>query len=393
MPRILLLTYEFSPFRGGIGRVAEGLAEGAAALGHEPVVFAPDYHGEQAVEDRKRCYRVVRFPGDFCGIVSFRRLVRFVTLCRRAISSVRPDVIHGVDPPAHMALTALSRLHVVSRYLLTIHGTELLRYRSEAMPRLWMATGLRRAGAVCAVSHAVRERLHRDFRVPRDRTFVSHPGIAEAWHRSPPGDPNAVRASWGANPPDFVVLTVARRVFEKGQDRIVEALARLPDAERGRMLYVVAGTGPEAYARELLARAAAGGVRLLLLGQLPDAELVRACDAADLFAMLSRETPKRLEGLGLTYLEAGARGLPSLACDIGGVSEAVRDGETGIVLEAGAGPEVVARALKRLSRDGPLARRLGRAAREHARAFTLVRHASEVYGRFEEIGRRGAGDP
>lgn len=389
MPRILLLTYEFSPFRGGIGNVAEGLAEGAEALGHEPVVFAPDYHGDRSSEDGERPYRVVRFPGDFCSIVSLPRLVRFVRLCRSAIATLRPDVVHGVDPPAQMALTALSRLRLVSRYLLTVHGTELLRYRSEPMPRLWMAGGLRRATAVCAVSRAVHERLHRDFRVPPDRTFVSSPGIADAWFRTPGGDRDALRATWGAGAGDVVVLTVARRVFEKGQDRVVDALALLSEAERRHTLYVVAGTGPEGYADELRARAQEGGVRLVLLGPVPEAELVGACDAADLFAMLSRDTPKRLEGLGLTYLEAGARGLPSLACDVGGVSDAVRNGESGIVLDADAGPEDVAAAVRGLVADPDLLKRLGRGAAEHARSFTRVRHASEVYGRFEETLRRG----
>ena len=382
MTRILLLTHEFAPFRGGVASVAHGLAAGALALGLEPVVFAPDYHADCSTEDAARPYQVVRFPGDFCGVVSFRKLVRFTRACGRAVRALAPDRIHAVDPPAQMALTALSRFGLVRDYLFTVHGTELLRYRAELVPRLWMAGGFRRAAAICAVSAAVRERLHKDFRVPRERTFVSHPGIGEDWFGTPPADRSALRTDWGAGPEDLVVITVGRRVFEKGQDRVVEGLARLPDAERRRTLYVVVGTGPEAYAGELRARAASAGIRLVARGSLPDAELIRACDAADLFAMLSRETPKRLEGLGLAYLEAGARGLASLACATGGVAEAVKHGETGLLLEAGAGPAAVSGAVASLMKDPALRRRLGDAAREHAGRFTHVRHAREVYGRY-----------
>ena len=384
MTRILLLTHEFAPFRGGVASVAHGLAQGALALGFEPVVFAPDYHADQSAEDAARPYEVVRFPGDFCSVVSFSKVVAFTRACARALRELRADRVHGVDPPAQMALSALSRLGRVSDYLLTVHGTELLRYKGEALPRLWMAGGFRRAAAVAVVSAAVRERLHRDFRVSRERTFVSHPGLGEDWLEGPPTERSALRAEWGAGPEDFVVITVGRRVYEKGQDRVVEGLARLPGSERGRTLYVVVGTGPDAYARELRARADSAAVRLIAPGPLMDAEVIRACDAADLFAMLPRQTPKRLEGLGLAYLEAGARGLPSLACATGGVAEAVKDGETGLLVEADAGPDAVAEAVALLMKDRALRRRLGDGAREHAGRFTHVRHAREVYGRFVE---------
>ena len=102
-------------------------------------------------------------------------------------------------------------------------------------------------------------------------------------------------------------------------------------------------------------------------------------DAADLFVMLSRTTPTRLEGFGLTYLQAAARGLPSLACSVGGVPEAVRHGETGWVLPAEAGPRAVGAALARILEDEELRRRLGEAARRRSRHFTHARYASDVY--------------
>ena len=63
-----------------------------------------------------------------------------------------------------------------------------------------------------------------------------------------------------------------------------------------------------------------------------DARAIALMDGADLFVMLSHETATRIEGLGLAYIEAAARSLPSLARDTGGVRDAVRNGETGILL-------------------------------------------------------------
>lgn len=386
MSRVLLLTYEFAPFRGGIGRVAEGLAEGALACGLEPLVLAPDYDDETRTGDETRAYRVIRFAGSFCSIVSPRRVLRFAALCRRTIADTRPDVIHGVDPPAQMALTALARAGLVSDYTLTVHGTELLRYRAEPLPRLWMGRGFSRATHVCAVSNHTRELLHREFDVPRARTFTAYPGIAPAWHQAAVAPRERVRAAWGAGEDDFVILTIARVVREKGQDRVITALARVSDALRARTLYVVAGGGPDAFAHELDEAAQSAGVRLLRTGTLPDEALIRACDAADLFAMLSRETPKRLEGLGLTYLESGARGVPSIACDTGGVREAVLDGRTGVVLPALPRADEVAAVTESLANDAARRRSLGENARAHAAGFTYERHAREVYTRAGLLG-------
>jgi phosphatidylinositol alpha-1,6-mannosyltransferase len=381
MRRVLLLTYEFAPFRGGIGRVAEGLAEGAVACGLEPIVLAPDYGGDRRAEDASLSYEVRRFPGSFCGIGSIRRLVRFSGICRRAIAHIRPDLVHGVDPPSQMVLAGLSRAHLTRAYIVTVHGTELLRYRSELLPHLWMRRGLARAAAISLVSHYVREHLHREFPVARERTFVSYPGIAPAWQETPPAMPALVRSQWDAAEEDFVILTVARVVREKGQDRVIAGLAQAPAALRERTVYVLIGTGPASYAQELDASAAQAGIRLVRMGSQPDEALVRACDGADLSAMLSRQTPKRLEGLGLAYLEAGTRGVPSIACRTGGVAEAVLDGETGVLLPADADAAAVAGAITQLANDADLRTRLGANARLHGRLFTYQRNAREVYGR------------
>lgn len=381
MSRVLLTTYEFAPFRGGIGRVAENLAEGAASCGLEPVVLAPDYGGDHRAADADRPYDVRRFDGAFCSLVSPRRLVRFAAVCRRAMRDVEPDLVHGVDPQSQMALTALSRLGGLDGHLLTVYGTELLRYRAETLPRLWMHGAFRGAGGVCAISHHVHELLRREFDVDPGRTFVSHPPIAPAWHEMPPASRSAVRAAHGIDDDAIVVLTVARVVATKGHDRVIEGLARLPGRLRSRLAYVVAGTGPEDYARRLDEAAASSDVRLVRTGPLSDPELVALYDGADLFAMLSRRTPKRLEGFGLTYVEAGARGVPSIACDTGGVGEAVLDGRTGVLLPADADADTVAAAVERLAGDRGLRERLAAGAREHAATFTCGRHARDVYGR------------
>jgi phosphatidylinositol alpha-1,6-mannosyltransferase len=382
LARILALTFEFPPARGGIGAVAHGLATGAAGLGHDVHVLAPDYGRDHAPEDGKLPFTVRRFPGSFCSILSTDGIIRHTERVRRAITAGRPDVIHAIDPPSQMALAMLARLRLVRRHFFTIHGTELLRFRREAFPRLWMRGAMRRATAISAVSRAVRDMLLASFPADPDTTFVAWPGIADWWFRTPGSDRRSTRESWGIRPDDVVLLTLARRVREKGHLDVIEALARLALETRRRVVYVIAGGGRAEYGQEIERAAVRGEVRTVLLGELADSDAVAAMDAADAFIMLSRETSRRLEGLGLAFVEAGARVIPSVARDTGGVRDAVLEGETGLLLPAASGADDTAAALERLITDPGLRARLGAGAARHAAAFTLERHAREVYERF-----------
>jgi phosphatidylinositol alpha-1,6-mannosyltransferase len=83
------------------------------------------------------------------------------------------------------------------------------------------------------------------------------------------------------------------------------------------------------------------------------------------------------EGFGIVYVEAGARGLPVVAGNVGGAVDAVVDGETGLLVDPES-PEEVANALSDLLLDRARAQRMGRAGWEHARSFSWGRTASEV---------------
>jgi len=69
------------------------------------------------------------------------------------------------------------------------------------------------------------------------------------------------------------------------------------------------------------------------------------------------------EGFGIVFLEAAAAGVPQVAGDSGGASEAVLHGETGLVVPNPGDPGAVAEALRSLLADPNRRRRMGRAAR------------------------------
>ncbi len=85
-----------------------------------------------------------------------------------------------------------------------------------------------------------------------------------------------------------------------------------------------------------------------------------------------------VEGLGLGYLEASAHGLPVIAHRIGGVEDAVKAGETGILVDPD-DRDGLARAITELVDHGELRRTLGEAGQRWAKRFSWDATARKLF--------------
>lgn len=159
-----------------------------------------------------------------------------------------------------------------------------------------------------------------------------------------------------------LAITVARLVPHKGQDVALQAMALLA-ADMPTLHYVLIGSGEDE--RRLRALAAQLGLyeRVHFAGALSDEETAAAYASATVYVGPSRlDAGVNVEGFGISFVEAGASGVPSVAGDSGGVRGAVRDGETGLVVPPG-DPVAVAKALRTLLRDEDRRLAMGREAR------------------------------
>jgi phosphatidylinositol alpha-1,6-mannosyltransferase len=94
-----------------------------------------------------------------------------------------------------------------------------------------------------------------------------------------------------------------------------------------------------------------------------------------------------LEALSGAILEASWAGVPVVATRVGGTPEAVRDGETGTLVEESAGPEQLAEAIAVFLRDRDRARAVGAAGRMFARRFAPEAVATRAFGLLAEAAR------
>lgn len=182
----------------------------------------------------------------------------------------------------------------------------------------------------------------------------------------PAADGTRVRTRYGLGHRP-VILCAARLVPRKGQDTLIRALPWVRRAVPDAVLLLV-GDGPHAAGLRQLALREGVMDSVHFAGGHPHHALPAFYAAADAFAMpcRTRKGGLELEGLGIVYLEAAASGLPVVAGDSGGAPDAVREGETGHVVD-GRSVAATADRLIRLLRDPRLARAMGGAGRDWVR--------------------------
>ncbi|MFL5538547.1 MAG: glycosyltransferase, partial [Longimicrobiaceae bacterium] len=360
--------------RGGAENHLVDLVRVQRAAGLEVTVAWLKGGGYWAAELRRLGARVaplgMRFYGDP------RALLRL----RAALREARPALVHAHLPPAELYARAALRGSVLGSLPLVIskhNDTDFVqRTRWSALPLARWAG--RRAGAIIAISEAVRARvLGERLAAAADRVVTIHYGLDPAPFAARDEDAvRRLREAWGVPPGAVLFGTAARMVPQKSLHTLLEGYARLrrdhPGA--GARLALV-GTGPLEPALRAQAAALGIGHECVWAGFREDIPTVM--QALDVFALTSL-----WEGLGLVLLEAMAAGRPAVASRVSAIPEIVEDGRTGTLFPVG-DADALAAALAGFL-DPERRRACGEAGRRRAALFSVARMAEatlEVYRR------------
>lgn len=359
----LFVTQDFAPDLGGIARLHVELCRR----------FVPDTVTVSTVAapaatsfDQGEHYGIAR------ETFTFREAKRFVNQLRWA-RSLSARCRHGVDvlhcgnirPSGYAVRLASARTGVP--YVTYTYGGDVLRELEKTR-----RSRLKRRSARSILGHSAGIVAISDWTAATTRRLVEQLGAAvppiavielgtDPARYTPDNDRGIVRARYGFGDAPLL-LTVARLVPHKGQDVAIRTLARLAE-EFPRLRYLVVGEGADAPRLLALARELRVGDRVVFAGALPDDEVAEAYATASVYVGLSRlDADVNVEGFGLSFVEAGASGVPSVAGDTGGVRSAVRDGGTGFVVPP-TDVDAVTEAVGRLLRDDAARRRMGAEAR------------------------------
>jgi mannosyltransferase len=193
---------------------------------------------------------------------------------------------------------------------------------------------------------------------------VIHHGVDTELYR-PPADRAGAFAATGL-PGKYGIGCFGRLRGQKGTDVFVEAMCRLLPKYPDFTAVIVGAVTPDQqpFVHGLRARVEAAGLadRVRFLGELPIEEVPRWYQRIAIYAFTSR-----VEGFGLTLLEAMASANALVAARAGAATQVVADGQTGILVPPGDVAALVS-ALEPLMRDPEEADAMGRRARERALA-------------------------
>ncbi len=371
MKKGLLVTLDFWPRTGGVASYYQGLLENTRAfdisvlvpkMSEKPMSFEPHLH-------------IFRRPFFFKYFwPKWGRL--FVELWRLHKKNTFDFFLVGDILPVGTVLLIFSYF-IRKPYFVFIHGTDITLATRSFFKTFLAKKILFHAEKIIANSKVTQKRIL-DLGLQKEKIRVLYPALSSTVVN------NVKNLAVKEN---VIFLTIARLVERKGILFVLSALGTLKkDNILKDFQYVIIGNGPEK--EKILQKIQEEDLEknVILLDHATDEEKWNWLSRASLFLLTSwkpivSKNRKDYEGFGIVYLEAQAFGLPIIASRTGGISEAVPDGEVGLLVENPENISELSDCIKNLLSDKTLMQKFSENGKIRAKEFTWEIRAKK----FEEI--------
>lgn len=272
----------------------------------------------------------------------------------------RYDVVLLGDGVLAIVGSIIKLLYPKKPVVAILHGLDIL-YRNSVYQSFWVRRFIPTLDGLIAVSSETRlSAIGKG--MPQEKIIVINNGV----------DTEALRGSYTrSNLAELlgfdivgkhILLTTGRLAKRKGAAWFIrEVLPNLPKS----VLYVLAGTGPEAENIKTAIQASDTQEQVRLLGQVTDATRNLLLNTADIFIQPNIRVPGDMEGFGIAVIEAAACGRPVVASDLEGLRDAICQNENGILVES-ENKEAFQKAILSLIENEDTRKNLG----EHASRYT-----------------------
>jgi phosphatidyl-myo-inositol dimannoside synthase len=371
--RVLIVTKNFPPYVGGMERLNWHMADELATTMDVRMV-GPD--GAAAVAPKLVAVREAPIkPLPVFLLMAFLRSLR-------SAFAWRPQVVIGGSGLVAPIVWLVSRVGR-ARSMLYLHGLDIT-VPHRLYQALWLPF-IRRVDVIVVNSRSTAQ-LARNAGIDERRIVVIHPGVALPHADTGFASDRQVTAteSIGDGP---ILLSVGRLTQRKGIVPFVSDILGSIAEAYPNIVFAIVGEAPlhslhaQTQSRETIQDAAdkAGvGKRVRFLGKVSEQRLIDLYRIADVLVFPVQDLPGDTEGFGMVAIEAAAYGLPTVAFAVGGVVDAVADGDSGYLVESHDDKQFAARVLEIL-RDAQ-----GRAIRR-ARAQAFAQRFS--WGNFGTLVR------
>lgn len=374
--RCLLIASTFPPIHGGSAVVYDNLCQFMPSgsirvlsakknyLNNEPIQGWQEHDAATNYPiDRTDFLRPPVLPPPANVLVSVWRLLfqDFPLYVKALLAAARVIRTHHINVVCIGELVAGSWLGIALRKLyqvkvvVYVHGEEITTVTGGRLSGNKRKDYLHAADKIIAVSSFTCDALTSMMEVKPESIVLIQNGVDTARFTPGPRNPSLIAKHRLAG--KKIVVTVGRMVARKGVDKAVLAIGQIL-RHRQDVHYLILGDGELRPEVERIIAAEGLGEHVTLVGKVSDNELVDYLRLCDLFLMPNRTMEDGdTEGFGLVFREANACRKPVIGGRAGGVVEAVKDGESGLLVN-GNNVDEIAAAIERILDDADLSERL-----------------------------------
>lgn len=216
-------------------------------------------------------------------------------------------------------------------YVVNIYGMDILQAQSSRRKKIISQLVLESATKIISCSKATKN-LITNRGIDKSKVEVVYPGVSVEDKKVYDSNLKQELIDKYNLAGKKILLSIGRLVERKGFLEVIEMMPKLlkkmPD-----LIYVLIGSGEQKDKIVQRIKELNLSDKIIFLDGVNDKEKWTWLELSNSFIMLAKQTEEDIEGFGIVYLEAGLAGKPVIANKCGGPSEAVIDGQTGILLD------------------------------------------------------------
>jgi phosphatidyl-myo-inositol dimannoside synthase len=300
MKKILVLTHEYYPFKGGVARYCYNMFK---FFDVDDYMVATD-HTEVLSKDNVLHVNLTSKFIKPSWLFSFWKIRKII----------KDNNIKQVFTPNILPLGSMAHWLGVP-YVISLHGLDI-NLALKNKPRLTTKILKRAAKIIVNTKNTAKLISHLD--IPKNKIHLIYPSL-DFKIKYDPNKLLKIKQSLKIKSNDRVLLTVGRLNSRKGQDMVIRALNQLK--KDFNLKYIIVGSGDFKKELLLLIRKYQLQNRVFIYSGVEDEDLIYYYKLANIFVMPNRSSETDIEGFGIVFLEAARLSIPIIGGDSGGVTE------------------------------------------------------------------------
>lgn len=351
MKKILLVSLEFPPFKGGVANYYYNLCKNFPT--NKIVVLTekqPAYPEKFKIIRKILVSKIPIWPRWLSGLVK--------TFIYARSEKIEVFWAGQILPLGTICLFLKKILNLP--YFVSCHGTDLLTAIKNPRKKILVKKIIANASFVTANSEFTKN-IIKGLGVGDNKITIIHP-CPNVIKNIDPLKIKQLEDKYKKNNTK-ILLSVGRLVPRKNFAKVIKVIPEIIKTHPN-IIYLIIGNGPDEIDLKNLITKTGLDNKVKLLTNVNDEELSYFFNLCDIFILIPIALAGEIEGFGMVYLEAGSYGKPVIASRSGGVADAVYDQKSGILVNADSETEIKA-AITKLLNQPDLAYRLGIFAKDY----------------------------